>query len=233
MSNSIDGFNSTRLSDGLWAIDDGMVRCFLVVGNERAVLVDSCKSVGTALSELVKELTPKPVTLVFSHTDRDHTGGQEGFGVPLLHPSEYSYYLSKGNDDRTVEPLWEGDVLDLGGRSLEVVLVPGHTPGSIALLDRAERRLFVGDVISDFWIHMFGAGRNLRAFIESLKKLEGMAHRFDCLYACHGSAELGTDWIARTREAAEKLLADELEGVDPPADMPCKAYSYQGVTFLY
>lgn len=41
--------------------------------------------------------------------------------------------------------LVEGDAIDLGDRSLEVLHVPGHTQGSIALLDQADGTLFSGD----------------------------------------------------------------------------------------
>ena len=46
-------------------------------------------------------------------------------------------------------PLADGDVIDLGDRSFEVVHLPGHTPGSAGLLDRAGRVLFTGDVLYD------------------------------------------------------------------------------------
>jgi glyoxylase-like metal-dependent hydrolase (beta-lactamase superfamily II) len=226
-------YKVTPLAAGLWAIDEGFVRCFLVVGSEQALLIDSCMSVGLELSELVKSLTDKPVDLVFTHTDPDHTGGQEGFGPPMLHPSEYGYYYSKGNEGRPVRPLWEGDVLDLGNRKLEAVLLPGHTPGSIALFDHADRRIYVGDTVSDFWVHLFGGGRNVSAFLDSLRKLERMAKSFDILCPCHGSLELEVEWISKTITAAEKLLAGELEATDPPRPMPCKAYRFEGVTLLY
>jgi len=228
-----NGFGVNQLAEGLWAIDEGMVCCFLICGEDRALLIDSCISTGTALSELVKTLTDKPVELVFTHSDRDHTGGQDGFGTALLHPSEFQNYFSKGNEDRLVKTVWEGDLIDLGGRNLEVVLVPGHTPGSIALLEREEGWLFSGDVFSDYWIHLFGAGRSLVAFIESLKKLESMSDSYDVIHACHGSSTLGKEWVSKTIRAAEKLLAGELEGKDPPRAMPCKAYSHEGVTLLY
>jgi glyoxylase-like metal-dependent hydrolase (beta-lactamase superfamily II) len=225
-------FDVTVMADGLWAIDEGMVRCFLVAGNERALLIDSCISSGTTLAEVVHGLTDKPVDLVFTHTDPDHTGGQDGFGIPMLHPSEYDYYRIRGNGERKVRPLWEGNVLDLGGIRLEALLLPGHTPGSLALLDRANRRLFIGDTVSDLWIYMFREGRNLQAFIASLRKLQGLTDTFDAVYPCHGYAKLGAEWVTKTRIAVEKLLAGELEGAAPTRELPCKAYRYDGVTLL-
>lgn len=43
----------------------------------------------------------------------------------------------------------EGDVIDLGDRVFHVLHLPGHSPGSIALYERATRTLFSGDVIYD------------------------------------------------------------------------------------
>ncbi len=41
----------------------------------------------------------------------------------------------------------EGDVLELGGRELEVIGTPGHTKGSVVFLDRQNRQLFSGDTV--------------------------------------------------------------------------------------
>lgn len=45
--------------------------------------------------------------------------------------------------------LQEGDVLDLGNRAFEVLHLPGHSPGCIALYDPQSKDLFSGDVIYD------------------------------------------------------------------------------------
>ena len=226
-------FEVTPLGDDIWAIDEEMVRCFLIVGEEKAVLLDCCFSPGPALADTVRELTNKPVELVLTHADRDHIGGQSGFGTPRLHPAEFDRYRTKGNETNEVCALWENTQLDLGGRCLEVLLIPGHTPGSIALLDHDYRRLFIGDSVSDSWIHMFEPGRNLKALIESLKRLEAKSASFDVIHACHGTAALAPKWLTKTRVAAEKLLAGELEGSEPAFEMPCKVFRHEGVAFLY
>lgn len=43
----------------------------------------------------------------------------------------------------------EGDKIDLGDRHFEVLHLPGHSPGSIALFERATGLLFSGDVVYD------------------------------------------------------------------------------------
>jgi glyoxylase-like metal-dependent hydrolase (beta-lactamase superfamily II) len=227
-------YNSKKIADGVHVIDEnGFVQCYLIEGDDCAVLLDSCASGGSDFEPVVLSITDKSIRLVVSHSDQDHTGGQEFFGTPAMHPSEYARYFSRGNEGKAIEPLWEGDIIDLGGVKLEVVLIPGHTPGSIALLDRDNRRLFIGDTVSDAQIYMFGDGRNLMAFIESLRRLESLSPLIDTVHPAHGSSVLSTEWFAKTRVAAEKLLAGELEAKEPPHNLPCKLYSYDGVNLLY
>lgn len=45
--------------------------------------------------------------------------------------------------------LEDGDVVDLGDRAFEVLHVPGHSPGSVALWDPTNRVLFSGDAVYD------------------------------------------------------------------------------------
>ncbi len=48
-----------------------------------------------------------------------------------------------------VTPLKEGDVIDVNGLKLEIMNFFGHTQDSIAILDRKNKNLFVGDAIID------------------------------------------------------------------------------------
>jgi glyoxylase-like metal-dependent hydrolase (beta-lactamase superfamily II) len=200
---------------------------------ERAVLLDSCAGGGKEFEAIVLSLTNKPISLVITHSDQDHTGGNEFFDTPAMHPAEFARYAEMGNQDTNISPLWEGDIINLGDTSLEVVLIPGHTPGSIALLDRDARRMFVGDTISDSHIYMFGNGRDLQAFTQSLRKLESLTPHIDAIHPAHGSQTLSPEWLTKTRIAAEKLLAGELEPQNPPFNLPCKLYSHAGVNLLY
>ncbi len=57
-----------------------------------------------------------------------------------------SYCVNPAPPTRTVE---EGDIIDLGDRHLEVLHMPGHSPGSIALWEQRTKTLFSGDVMYD------------------------------------------------------------------------------------
>jgi len=71
-------------------------------------------------------------------------------------------------------PTWvveEGDVIDLGDRSFEVLHFPGHSPGSIGLWEAATGTLFSGDAIYDGpLLYVFGDS-NIDDYIRTLERL--------------------------------------------------------------
>ena len=67
--------------------------------------------------------------------------------------------------------LTEGDILDLGDRVLEVLHLPGHSPGSIGLHDRANKVLFSGDAIYDGPLLDDLPGSDVAAYIQTMEKL--------------------------------------------------------------
>jgi glyoxylase-like metal-dependent hydrolase (beta-lactamase superfamily II) len=61
---------------------------------------------------------------------------------------EFATYLNPEHWARRAERvLTNGDTIELGGRSLQVIDTPGHTPGSCCFLDAADGRLFSGDTV--------------------------------------------------------------------------------------
>jgi glyoxylase-like metal-dependent hydrolase (beta-lactamase superfamily II) len=75
---------------------------------------------------------------------------------------------------RTVD---EGDVIDLGNRSFEVLHLPGHSPGSIGLWEAESATLFSGDAIYDGPLLDELPGSNIPVYIETMKRLERLPAR--------------------------------------------------------
>ena len=227
--------NTIKISDHFWIIEENGVRSFLFEGDRRAMLIDT--GFGTLqIRELVAGLTSLPVFLVNTHTDKDHTGCNRDFKPVYMHPAEMDHYknsLPAGCRMEDVHPLWEGDIIDLGFWQFEVILTPGHTPGSIMLLERKKRMLISGDSIQDGDIFMFGAGRNMQAFQSSLQKVSAMADTFDSIWPSHGSYPLTADIIPGILQGAQDMLAGKLLGQEPPRPMPCKKYVCDAASFLY
>jgi glyoxylase-like metal-dependent hydrolase (beta-lactamase superfamily II) len=214
-----------------WSIEDNGVRALLFEGEKTALLVDTGFGAGGSLKAVTEQLTDRPVTVVNTHADPDHTGCNAEFGTVLMHPAEFSAYHAR-KPGMPVAPLWEGDVIDLGGRSFEVIHIPGHTPGSIALLDRANRLLLAGDSVSRAPIFMFGEGRSLLAHRESMRKLLGMEDAFDICWAAHGPMEVEKEQIRRLIEAAGMIMDGKVEGKEPPMPIPAKEYAWSGAAFF-
>ena len=199
------------INERSWRIEDGGVRLFLLAGSEKALLIDSGMNLHTA-REVAAELTSLPLSLLNTHADRDHIGSNEEFESFYMHPAEEPVYRRSGKPG-TVLPVLDGDVIDLGGRELEIIHLPGHTPGSIAVLDRNSRVLISGDPIQqNGHVFMFGDHRNLEDYAASLGHLEAFADRFDEIWPSHGDCPISPDLIARLRDGARDILAGKIAG---------------------
>lgn len=227
--------NITKIAEHFWSIEENGVRSFLLEGEERAMLIDT--GFGTLqLREMVAGLTDLPVFVVNTHTDKDHIGCNKFFKSVYMHPAEMDHYknlLPEGCRMEDVHSLWEGDIIDLGHWKFEIILTPGHTPGSIMLLEREKRMLISGDTIQDGDIYMFGLGRNMHAFQSSLQKMIAMSGAFDSIWPSHGSYPLKADIIPGILRGTQELLAGKLAEQEPPRPMPCKKYVCDVAGFLY
>jgi hydroxyacylglutathione hydrolase len=117
---------------------------YLVEGANKAVLIDAGTKIAD-LDKIVASITKKPVMLVATHAHPDHTGSAINYFPELhLNPADagsqfVAHYTGK------VKELKDGERIDLGGRTLEVLFTPGHTPGSTTFLDPAAGYGFSGD----------------------------------------------------------------------------------------
>ena len=229
----MEEYKAIRIAPGFTAIEENGVRSFLFEGENGAMLVDSGFGRGD-LKAFIATLTDKPVNgVVLTHADGDHTGGCKQFGAVFIHPAEYDRYCEKNPEDiEKIHPLWEGDELAVGDFSLTVLLIPGHTPGSIALLDRKHRFLLGGDSVQTDAIFMFGAGRNMPAFITSIEKLQAMANEFDTVFASHGKLIVSSDILPALHDGALDVLAGKIPAQEPGRPFPCKLYDRGRVRFL-
>ena len=67
--------------------------------------------------------------------------------------------------------LADGDLIDLGDRRLRVLHLPGHTRGSIALLDEDLRWLYTGDVVYDGALFDEMLGADIPSYVASVRRL--------------------------------------------------------------
>ena len=199
-----------KINDNTWRFEDGMVRFFLLTGKNKALLIDSGMSTDQA-REMAEELTDLPLELLNTHADMDHVAGNEKFERFYMAPAEEENYRRQGKGGELV-PVKEGDIIDLGDRELEIIDIPGHTPGSIAILDIRNRVLIGGDSVQDGSIYMFGTYRDLTIYPASMRHLLEYRDRFEYIYPSHGSFPVYPELIESLIQGAESILRGESRG---------------------
>lgn len=208
-----------NLGDGVYALEQGMVRSFLILGTEKALLLDTGAE-ELDLKALVASITSLPVILVNTHGDGDHTACNAQFPQTLAHPDEFPVLLRfRPELEGTLAPVSEGDTFRLGGRNLTVIDAPGHTPGSICLLDKESRILFSGDTISYGPVFLFGDHRNITKYRETLEKLQALPG-YDIVYPCHNTCPVSPDIIPDLMAVVDGALAGTLEPQENDMPMP-------------
>ncbi len=220
--------NVKLFMENFYILDDGRVRQFLITGEEEALLIDTGFGDGQ-VHQAVRKLTSLPVRVVLTHGDVDHAGGLKDFGEGFLHREDW--HLVK--DKVSLKPLEEGDVFPCGGYCLEVVEIPGHTYGSVALLDRERKLLLPGDSVQKGGpIFMFGDHRSLDLYIESQKKLCALAGQVETIIPCHHPYPIEPEYIRRNLEDAVELKNGTLKGTKHPS-LPCLSYRGKWTEFYY
>ena len=199
-----------KVNDDTYRFEDEGVRFFLFCGTERAALIDTGMNTPDA-KRMAEELTDLPLILINTHADPDHISGNSAFKEFYMHPAEEENYREHGGKGKIL-PIREGDAIDLGGRSLLIIDIPGHTPGSIAILDEKNRVLVSGDTVQDGNIFMFGARRDMDLFIESLRHLKGYAGRYDEIYPMHGSFPVRAGLIDQLISGASEIRNGKVSG---------------------
>ena len=197
-------FETTEWAPGAWRIFSPTenVHCDLLVGDERALLIDTGYGIGD-LPGTVRSITDKPLVVANTHGHVDHACGNYLFDQEvLIHPHDMDLLaehsspatrrgaltdmigpdaqLPVGFDIDTyaaggtgkLTPIEDGAVIDLGGKTIDVVELPGHTPGSIGFIWREERVLFAGDAANGFVWLFLPESQPLATYISTLHKIE-------------------------------------------------------------
>jgi hydroxyacylglutathione hydrolase len=217
-------------AEGVWKIDEnGQANMFLIVGNDKAMLVDSgCGEAG--LDATVASLTKLPVIVVNTHGHNDHAMGNSYFSDIYAHPDDMWTVKGMSGGSEHFTEVSEGYVFDLGGRKLSVIDTPGHTKGSICLLD-AENRILVSGDNNGYHVWLFLAeSLSVEEYLVSLERLIARSNEFDLVLLGHG-ASVGS---AHLLELAENCKAILRGGITPDAyKYGASSYGPNGALIAY
>jgi glyoxylase-like metal-dependent hydrolase (beta-lactamase superfamily II) len=193
---------------------------YLILGTQRAVLFDA----GTGLRDMVpvvRSLTRLPVTVIPSHLHFDHVGALGRLDrtalpdTPALRSRVENSRLTLqryeflGFADRLATPTfrvdewWAADAtIDLGGRQLQLLATPGHTPTSVSLYDASRRQLFAGDFIYPGNLYAFLPGASRSAYHKTTRRLLSVIDPTARIFTAH------MEDAARAVKAPELVVAD-------------------------
>lgn len=140
------GFGIWKIDNGIYDIlDEGNSSFYIVEGENRAAVIDTGISPGQKILPLIRKYTSKPLILVLTHAHIDHWYHMDEFETVYMCHREFEVGADALRDmmaDKDLHPERTLDIrtdtrIELGGTSLSICEVPGHTPGSVVVLDRA------------------------------------------------------------------------------------------------
>ena len=176
---------------------------WLVRGSKMDLVVDTGSGI-VPPTPIVEAIARNPVLAVALNCYYDHAGGWHSFAerachpldaAALLDPSEESSLASIYLTDEMLsalpragysaadyqmigaEPtrlLEDGDVIDLGDRSLEVLHLPGRSPGGMALWEAETGSLFTSDMLYDGDHGLAWPPPDPRSYIASLRRMRNL-----------------------------------------------------------
>ncbi|MEH3118195.1 MAG: MBL fold metallo-hydrolase [Methylorubrum populi] len=200
---------------------------WLVTGRDKALLIDAGVGV-LPLKPAVEASTDQPVICLLTHGHYDHIGGGWEFADRRAHAAEAAILAAPTPEatqwqgwltdaaflthpypgfrmaDYALKPaapsqlVGHGDEIDLGGRLLTVLHVPGHSPGLLAVYERETGLLFTSDALYDGPMYFDLPGSDARAARESMALLSSLPVR--TVHPGHGESFSG----ARLRQIADE-----------------------------
>ena len=208
--------------DDTWTISFGNVYCYLLVGTEKALLIDTCYGEGD-LRRFVEEITDKPVIVANTHGHFDHTGGNPWWKEAYMSAEAakdakkaFSEEMQKRLEsmpypDYKINIIDENTVFDLGGRTVKVVPIPAHHLGSVAFIDSASRYLFTGDELEAGQVLMFLTEfeqmKQIEAHKTNMEKLLSLADLYDAVCPAHNGTPINKKYVSDYLELDKQILA--------------------------
>ncbi len=231
---------------------------YLILGTKQAILFDTGMGISD-VKKVVGELTSLPIVVLNSHTHDDHVGGNWEFRTIYSIDTDFSRQNARGSREDaqaeiapdqicgTLPPgfdakayqtrpwkitkyIHDGERIDLGGRVIEVIATPGHTPDAISLFDRANGLLFTGDTYYPAPIWLFRPETDLDAYARSIRRLAALAPQVKIVLGAHNIPVAKPAVLAELVDAFGAVRAGK---VKPTPDSPGKVlYKVGNISFL-
>lgn len=209
----------TQLNDHIWLMDDNHEATgYLVVGSRKALVIDTMNG-HEDIHAIVRTITPLPILVVNTHGHCDHIYGNIDFDRAFINPADlplatqhcsfpdFKAACAKGGYSMPpFLPIKGGDRINLGGLTLDIFDLPGHTPGSILLLLREDRILFTGDAINHhLWLQL-DESLPLQECLNNLDALSYLEYHADKILHGHAQGFDDISLFTKLRDGMRTLI---------------------------
>ncbi len=230
---------------------------YLILGNKRVLLFDTGMGIGD-LKKVTAQLTNLPIVVLNSHTHNDHVGDNWQFDTIYGVDTDFTRQNARGSRDDAHAELaadqicgnlptgfdpktystrpWkitsyvhDGDRIDLGGRSLEVLATPGHTPDAISLFDRQNGLLFTGDTYYPAPIWLYRPETDLDAYAASIHRLAALASQVKLVLGAHNIPVASPSVLPRLVTAFDAVRRGTIRPI--PAEPGEVTYKVDDISF--
>jgi len=194
---------------------------YLVEGKTKALLIDAGTKIAD-LDKIVASITKKPVMLVATHVHPDHTGSAINYFPEIYLNAADTVNIPRMMPDYKGKVIYlkDGEVIDLGGRKIEVVFTPGHTPGSTTFIDKQAGYGFSGDSFGSGNLLLTTIFSTLKATCEKMSAIMGQ-YGIKYMYPGHffGKNLETKERVENELTICKGVLSGELKGQENPQGM--------------
>ncbi|HJX03562.1 MAG TPA: MBL fold metallo-hydrolase [Dehalococcoidia bacterium] len=212
-------YNAWKLNTDTYIISHkaGAVYIYLLLGRQKALLIDTGYGTGN-LRKFVENLTGLPVDVVNTHGHFDHSGGDgwwnavyaSPYAIPGMKSRPAGIEVDKQPyPDFKVIPVTDKFTFDLGDRIVEVIEIPAHSEGSVALLDHGSKILFTGDEIEAGQVWLFsvdGRKKSIEKHLSNMLLLQQRSSEFEILCPGHNGTPIAKEYIDDCVSLDEQII---------------------------
>lgn len=208
---------------------------YLLIGSEKALLVDTLQGVGD-LKSVIDSLTTLPVIVMNTHSHYDHVSSNYQFETIYGIDNTYTADNAKGHNNAeiggsmTMDTIWknlptdfdiskyeskayeidkfvaDGEIIDIGDREIQVTFTPGHSPDSVILVDKENRMMFTGDTFYPAPIYVYSDTTSFEDFFMSSQIMFGFREDVDYLMPGHNETMQPASYLDELRAATMAII---------------------------
>lgn len=206
---------------------------YLLNGDDKSLLIDTGLGICNIYDEVIK-LTDKPVTAIATHVHWDHVGGHKYFPDFYAHENELNWLngefpltidqirdmvtdrceLPEGYNVNSYEffqgtpvrVLKDNEIIDIGGRLLQVLHTPGHSPGHMCFYEKERGYLFTGDLVYKDTLFAYYPSTDPEAYLKSIERITAL--NVSRVFPGHHSLNIEPEILLRMQKAFRQLKTE-------------------------